>query len=826
MISRHGPVGAALVGLAVTLSGTTATRAGPVLDLAAADLIPAIARINPKGAFGVSILIGLVIFALVLAVLHIRERQAWATREGALRAEIAILRDATERADVLIGSEPQLVVTWNGRDDTPAMHGDTAVIGGGEPGRALAFGSWLGPGDAARISARVESLRERGESFALTLRTNALGFIEARGLTVGSRALLRLRDVTGIQSDMLRVEQDAAEARKSLGAFRDLLDSIDEPIWLRRSDGRLSFANRAYCRAVETTSSEEAVGRSLELMDHGDRREAARKLGSGEPFHARVAAIVGGLRRVLDITEASLPEGSGGIAQDVSELESVRSDLQRQMQAHVRTLDQVPTAVAMFDAGQTLTFHNAAYRQLWDLDAAFLAGKPSDGEILDRLRSMSRLPEQADYWGWKAGVQASYGASEPQETWWHLPDRRTLRVVATPTPKGGLTYLFDDVSDRIHLESRYNSLARVQTETLDTLLEGVALFGTDGRLKLVNRAFAQMWQLDRDALGGEPHIGQIVELCRGLAPGEGWDELTATIFGLSDTRLRATARMERLDGSVLECAAEPLPDGATLLTFVDVTASVNVERALTERNEALELAGRLRNEFVHHVSYELRSPLTTVIGFSEMLGAGTAGPLNARQREYADHIARASGALLTIIDDILDLASIDTDTIDLSSESVDIRETIEMAAKGIEGRLVEARLRLDIDAPASIGSFTADPKRLRQILFNLLSNAAAFSSAGQTIRVVARKTAGEVLLCVADEGCGIPDEVKARVFDRFESHPLGTSHRGVGLGLSIVRSFVELHGGHVELVSEPGTGTVVSCHFPTDGKPSHRAAAE
>lgn len=826
MIARRGASGATLAGLAVAMSGTKPSEAAPGLGLVAADLMPSIAWVDPRSAFGVSVLIGLLIFALVLAILHIRERQAWATRERALQAEIAILRDASERANVLIGSEPQLVVTWNGRDDAPGVHGDTAIIGGGEPDRALAFGSWLGSDDAARMAARVESLRGRGESFALTLRTSALGLIEARGLTVGSRALLRLRDVTGIQSDMLRVEQDAAEAHRSLNAFRGLLDSIGEPIWLRRPDGRLSFANRAYCRAVETTSSEEAVGRSLELMDRGDREQAARTLESGEPFHARVAAIVGGVRRVLDITEAALPEGSGGIAQDVSELESVRSDLQRQMRAHVRTLDQLPTAVAMFDADQTLTFHNAAYRQLWGLDAAFLAGKPSDGEILDRLRSMSRLPEQADYWSWKAGVLASYQGSEPQETWWHLPDRRTLRVVATPTPKGGLTYLFDDVSDRIHLESRYNSLARVQSETLDTLLEGVALFGTDGRLKLVNRAFAQMWRLDPDALGGEPHIGQIVEMCRGLSPGEGWDELTATIFGLSDMRLRANARMERLDGSVLECAAEPLPDGATLLTFVDVTASVNVERALTERNEALELAGRLRNEFVHHVSYELRSPLTTVIGFSEMLGAGTAGPLNARQREYADHIARASGALLTIIDDILDLASIDTDTIDLSPESVDIRDTIEEAAKGIEGRLVEARLRLDIDAPADIGSFTADPKRLRQILFNLLSNAAAFSSGGQTIRVLARKTDEEVVICVADQGRGIPDEVKARVFDRFESHPLGTSHRGVGLGLSIVRSFVELHGGRVDLVSAPGTGTVVSCRFPANGKPSHRAAAE
>ena len=123
-------------------------------------------------------------------------------------------------------------------------------------------------------------------------------------------------------------------------------------------------------------------------------------------------------------------------------------------------------------------------------------------------------------------------------------------------------------------------------------------------------------------------------------------------------------------------------------------------------------------------------------------------------------------------------------------------------------------LTVDIDVPEDIGSFVADGKRIRQILFNLLSNAVGFSSPGQSIRILARKREDEVLFEVKDEGRGIPPEVKARIFERFESHTLGTSHRGVGLGLSIVRSFVELHGGRIDLVSAPGEGTTVTCIFP------------
>jgi signal transduction histidine kinase len=528
---------------------------------------------------------------------------------------------------------------------------------------------------------------------------------------------------------------------------------------------------------------------------------------------------------VLEVSDAPAADGgSAGMAVDVSELEAVRADLQRQTDAHVRTLDQLPTAVAIFDEKQRLVFHNAAYRQLWKLDQAFLDQHPLDGEVLDRLRAARRLPEQADFRSWKAQHLAAYRSVESQETWWHLPDRRTIRVVANPRPQGGLTYLFDDLSERMDLASRYNALVRVQGETLNTLKEGVAVFGTDGRLKLANRAFLDLWGLSSEDADKQPHVDEVARTGRVAAPDAPWDEIRGIVAGLRDMRHGFSSPIERRDGTVLDCTAQPLPDGATLLTFVDITASANVERALTEKNEALERAARLRDDFVHHVSYELRSPLTTIIGFTQLLGDETVGPLNPRQREYAGHIMRSSAALLAIINDILDLASIDTGSMELAREPIDIRESIEAAARGVADRLAESSVELAIDVPGDIGSFPGDRKRVNQILFNLLSNAVGFSFPGQTVRVRARRRDGEVVLSVQDEGRGIPAEVVEKVFERFESHTLGTRHRGVGLGLAIVRSFVELHGGRVELASAPGAGTTVTCTFPAVGEPQRAAA--
>jgi signal transduction histidine kinase len=276
---------------------------------------------------------------------------------------------------------------------------------------------------------------------------------------------------------------------------------------------------------------------------------------------------------------------------------------------------------------------------------------------------------------------------------------------------------------------------------------------------------------------------------------------------------------------VIDAATVPLPDGATLVAFSDVTASVAMERALIERNEALEASDHLKNAFVKHVSYELRSPLTNIIGFTQLLGDPATGPLNERQRDYAGHVLQSSSALLAIINDILDLATIDAGAMELDLGEVDIHATMAAAAEGVRDRVAEARLELEIKAPSGIGSFVADGKRVRQVLFNLLSNAIGFSAEGARVTLSAERRQDAVVFRVADSGPGMPADVAARVFERFETHPEGSRHRGVGLGLSIVRSFVELHGGKVTLETAAGRGTIVTCYFPLDGT-STRVAAE
>ncbi|KPH79811.1 histidine kinase [Bosea vaviloviae] len=795
-----------------------AASQGPTVAFAQSDLF---AKMHPDlfstGALSL-VLAGLTVFAATTSLVYVRERARWHRREAALARELEAARGQQDRLSALLAADAQVVVSWNGRNAEPVFEGDSGFLGAPGATLALAYGAWAPPAERKKLELATDALKERGEAFGFTLRSKSGPFVDAEGRPVAGRAVIRLREVSGERAQVLALRAELERVSTDHKALAGLLTGLPQPAWTRNPEGRLTWCNAAYARAVEAADGIEAVRNGLELLDRSEREGASRARREGQPFSARAPAIVAGQRRTLDILELPTPMGFAGIATDMSELEAVRADLQRQMDAHVRTLDRLKTAVAVFDASQRLVYRNPGFETLWSLDPGFLDGNPRDGEILDRLRSERRLPEFGDYRSWKAGVQAAYTSTRANEDWWYLPDGRTIHVVASPNPQGGVTYLLDDVTERFTLESRFNALSRTQRETLDSLREGVAVFGSDGRLKLSNPAFAQYWKIQADLAAAAPHIDEVVRLCRPLFPqDEIWSELHSVITGVRDAREDYGCRMERRDGTVLDCAAAPLPDGATLISFADVTASVNVERALTEKNDALETISRLREDFVHHVSYELRSPLTNIIGFAQLLGTEAIGALNDKQRDYASHIVRSSGALLAIINDILDLATIDNGALTLEIEEVDVAATIAQAAAGLHDRLTDSKLELKVEIAPQTGPLRADGKRLRQVLFNLISNAIGFSSPGQTITVSAARRGDDVSITVADQGRGIPAEVKEKVFDRFESHSLGSTHRGVGLGLSIVRSIVELHGGHVELDSAPGRGTRVTAVFPSEG---------
>jgi signal transduction histidine kinase len=760
------------------------------------------------------LLVGLLLFAVVTAILLLRAWARLVRLESSSREEIAALRAELDRANALLLSEPQVMVDWPAASDEASIEGDPAVVGVSAPHRVLAFGTWLDAGRASAMEHAVEALRARGEAFAMAFTTIAGRPIEALGRAIAGRAVLRLKEASGVKRELLDLAGRHQALLSESSSLRAVIERLPSPVWIRDKAGRLTFVNAAYAQAVEARDAAAAIEWSMELLDSPARDNIVRARTLTGAYAGRLPAIAAGKRRSLDVLDFRTDTGSAGLGIDATEAESMRGALARMVDAHRRTLDQLSTGVAMFDANQKLTFYNAAYRALWNLDAFLLDERPTDSAVLEALRATRQLPEERDFREWKMQLHTAYRAVEAKEHTWHLPDGRTLRVVTTPNPDGGVTYLFNDVTERLDLERRFEELIRVQGETLDNLAEGVAVFASDGRLRLSNSAFARMWLLSPQSLAERPHIETISGLCQPLHGNDAtWQALRQVVTAI-ENRDAISGRLERRDGSVVDCTTVPLPDGATLVTFHDVTDSVNVERALRERNEALEDADKIKIDFVHHVSYELRSPLTNIIGFVHLLGDPATGSLAPKQREYLDYITVSTNTLLALINNILDLATIDAGRMQLNLGPVDISATMAAAAEGVQDRLVSAGIVLEIHAENDIGTFIADERRVRQILFNLLANAVSFSPPGGTVTLFAEHRVDAVIFAVTDHGPGIPPNVLEKVFDLFETHSLGSHHRGTGIGLSLVRSFVELHGGTVTIASVVGEGTTVTCTFP------------
>jgi len=731
---------------------------------------------------------GAVALAIAAALWALAEQRSASRLRRAFKTIGARTKSQLGERDALLAAGREALVIWS--------QGGAASLsyGGGEE---MLNSIQRGP-DGAMLSPALEDLAARGISFKLTLSDANGKKLNARGRAVGSLAAIWLAE---------------PQAEKATADFRAILDALPIPVWLRDKGLALAWANHAFLTNTGAPSIE-AARANQSALDKSERDLAASARSQNVVLEAKRFAVIGGQRRAITFTE--IPLGDAGIigtAVDMTDVAAAEAKLQQHVDAHVDTLDKLATAVAIFSKEQKLTFFNRAFIRLWGLPEEWLERHPSDGEIMDRLRDARKLPEQRDYQGWKKGRLALYQASgRTVEEFWHIPGGKTLRVVSQPHPFGGLTFLYEDVSERLNLESNYNTLVKVQSATLDTLNEGVAVFGPDGRLKLSNAAFARIWDLKPEELQGEPHARVFAGLSAArFGDSAIWDRLIQAIVS-DGSGSRSLGEVERSDRAIMSLNLSPLPDGATLVTFSNVTDRFRIETALRDRNDALEDADRLKSDFIKHVSYELRTPLSTIMGFAEHLASGVPGGLNGRQQEYIEAIVSGSNTLKELVNDILDLALVESGALKLELERLDLYGLLADVANHAGDWAAKAGLSLELDCTPGAGLFLGDQKRMRQIVFNLLSNAFKFTPRGGVVRLSGRIVSEDVQIAVADNGPGLAPDVKANVFERFSAQSRSGTHAGAGLGLALVNRFVELHDGWVEIESE--AGTLVRCHLP------------
>lgn len=699
----------------------------------------------------------------------------------------------------------------------------------------------LNPGDAAALESYFARLRQNGSRFSFKAKSQdgikifMISGSPGQDLRNTDRFdILWVEDITEQEDQSARERKVVMEKQQEVERIKSILDVVPWPVWMRDAGKDLAWVNARYAETLnlpreqvlqeqKDLSFKAAVKKGGTALSPRDMAQAA--LASGEPQKEHRHMISQGERRFVEIVEYPLKHlnVTVGVVRDMTREEELENVAQRNMAANRELLEQLRSAIGIFSADQKLEFYNSAFSQLWQVEDSWLNSKPKLGEILEKLRETRRLPEQSDFRNYKQGwLDMFTNLIRPHEDMMYLPNGTALRMLVVPHPMGGLMMTFEDVTSRLALESSYNTLIAVQKETLDNLAEGVAAFGGDGRLKLWNPSFARMWHLNPEDLGDDVHITKVVDKMKPFFEEEMWARQKDDLLSQGLERVMRDGIIIRADDSIIEFAAVPLPDGGMLLTHIDITDTVRVENALREKTAALETAERLKLDFLANVSYQLRTPLNAIVGFTEILDKQFFGPLNERQREYTKGLGEAGERLMNLINDILDLSTIDAGYMSLEQADVDIYSLLQgifdLTQEWARGEKIEVKL----DCSKKIGAMYVDERRIKQVLLNLIRNAIAYTPAGGNI-ILSAKTEGEdVIITVHDTGPGIPPEDQERIFRPFERSDVArlednmdTGPRtGAGLGLSLVKNIVELHGGFVTLESAPGEGTSVILTLP------------
>ncbi|MGB0907902.1 MAG: ATP-binding protein [Maricaulaceae bacterium] len=785
------------------------------------------------------VLAGSVLLAVVSFIFALRAHSQGERNDG-WKERCSELDQKLASIDSVFGSYPGLIMVWDEVVPDPAlgwgeprMYGSPAALASvgrfADQGGSKSFTTRILDGLAdldtigeedmsLTLRANLAALRKSGTPFSVSVVLPGGNVIEADGRPAGRQVVLWLEDASIRGEDertaINRFETHRETAAEDPVAFVEMMSRAPFPLWRISGTGRLTWVNEAYAKAVGCEDFGPVIADQI-FLDAAAAEQAKTALRSGVRVEDNRPIVIDGDRKSMNITVFPVSGGAAGIAMDASEADQLRGALKRHVQSHDELLNTMDEAIVIFSADKRMSFHNNAFANMFKLGADWFSGRPGHSEWLDHVREKSLLPEQADFAEWKSHELSLYTdwPDEMPPELWALPDGTTLRLARLRDPSGGISLLFSDMTQTITLQSQLGTLNKVQKTTLDKLSEGIAVFGTDGRMKISNSAFAKLWNLNADKLNEGPRFSAVAEACLPLYHDRAfWAEMQARATDPNpDVRRHVDGEIQRADDKVLTWLSRPLPDGATLIAWDDVTRARQAEDALIERAEALEQADRLKSEFVGHVSYQLRTPLTTISGYADLLQSNAAGELNDKQSEYVFAVQSASEDLAKTIDDILDIAAIEANVLDLELGDVDIYGLLYNSLDYVATKAEDTKIGLTLECPEDIGVIRADETRIKQIVYNLMSNALRFTKPGGKIVLSASRAEGGVTLSVKDDGVGIPSERQPQVFESFKS-----SRGGTGLGLALVQRFVEAHGGWVELESEEGEGTLVSCYLPLE----------
>jgi PAS domain-containing protein/two-component sensor histidine kinase len=607
----------------------------------------------------------------------------------------------------------------------------------------------------------------------------------------------------------LRIERDI---------MKDMLDNVPWPIWYKNHQKKLLFCNKAYGDALEISPDQAVVEQIfLKSWQQGGRTPNLTDLvlKTKHLQSQKSHVVMKNERHYVEFTETITQKGFVlGYLKNLSDQEKLQEEINHLAKSMHEILEVVSLPVIIYNNKKQVEFFNNPFLKMFELDALWLETKPTFSEVLEELRAKRKLPDTEDFQEYKNRRLACFNnLMGPIEDIAYYPDGRTVRMVTAPYHNGGLMITLNDITDWLTLERRYNTLLAVHRQVADNLFEGLAVFGTDNRLQLYNSAFCRMWHYQPEDLVPAPHLDNVIDKIKAHIDHQhydvDWDNFKKRIRAkIIDRSNNKEGRIKLYDEVVYDYSSTPLPDGSCLLTFLDVSDRYRIEKNLLERSEALELAHGIKSDFIAIIHQGIKYPLRRILlGFMDILEQKY-GEINLRYQERLKNTWQEVDQVLRFVEDANDLVSIDSGGSGLRREKVDMLDLIQDINATLMDRALEKNIQISVQHnKENIVLLNADLRRLKQVFFNLLRNAILYASIGEFIGINITDSEKEIQIAISNIAAIIPYE------DTYgASKKLKKGEQFItGLGFSLIKKIVTLHGGRVTLNHQKGT--VVNCVF-------------
>ena len=432
-------------------------------------------------------------------------------------------------------------------------------------------------------------------------------------------------------------------------------------------NGKIVEFNRNYENLHNGKTISEIIRQNIHIFPIED----LKNIGDGK---TKIKKILNGKQYTFILKSENKDDSIIITAEDKTKEDTQNQLLDKQNETNLQLMNRLNSPVAIFGQDQSLVFFNSAFESFSMLTYEYLNNKPTESEILDSMRQKEILPYQANFQEWKKKQLNIYETLNDREQWWYLQDGRTLRILSQPNPMGGVTHIFENHTERLALENEAKLLSEIQKQTIDSLSEGIVLFGIDGKIKLHNPKFSELWQIEDSLVG--MHVKSFM---KNIEKSEILDEIYINIVSSGVDRREHSNILNCENNKIIYYQSSILPDRSILYTFTDITDSKKIEEALIEKNSALAQADNIKTSFMNNISHELRAPLQNIIGFSELIEeTHNSSGIGRQISDYIKDIKKSGNELHHQINQILEITALESGNIESEYQKINGNDIVEI----------------------------------------------------------------------------------------------------------------------------------------------------